>query len=399
MKQNFIMKKAFTTTFYLLLAFSSFSQEKTEDKGKFTFSGYVDSYYMANFNNPISRNNLGESLTARSFDQKAGQFSLGLVQTKMTYSTSKLDIVGDLTFGPNADLGNYGNVVGRVGAAYDANGVAIPTTGTSLAIKQAYVTWKATDKFSLTMGQFGTHIGYEVIDAPINYHYSLSNLFNNGPFYHVGLKAQYTFSDKVYLMTGVVNNVDNLDDNNRAKGLIAQLFVSPITGWNVYLNAIASNEANANDKGITPDASYSLFDLTTTYQITPKFLLGINAAAGSQKGDYQTLTSNPKFAKTAGTWGGVALYTNYAVSDVFSIGARYENFNNQDGVRGLRKADGTGVSVNSLTITTTFTVADGHLLIKPEFRSDSYDKDFFVDGDGKSLKSQATLGLAVIAKF
>ena len=399
MKQNFIMKKAFTTTFYLLLAFSSFSQEKTEDKGKFTFSGYVDSYYMANFNNPISRNNLGESLTARSFDQKAGQFSLGLVQTKMTYSTSKLDIVGDLTFGPNADLGNYGNVVGRVGAAYDANGVAIPTTGTSLAIKQAYVTWKATDKFSLTMGQFGTHIGYEVIDAPINYHYSLSNLFNNGPFYHVGLKAQYTFSDKVYLMAGIVNNVDNLDDNNRAKGLIAQLFVSPVTGWNVYLNAIASNEANANDKGITPDASYSLFDLTTTYQITPKFLLGINAAAGSQKGDYQTLTSNPKFAKTAGTWGGVALYTNYSVSDVFSIGARYENFNNQDGVRGLRKADGTGVSVNSLTVTTTFTVADGHLLIKPEFRSDSYDKNFFVDGDGKSLKSQATLGLAVIAKF
>ena len=383
------MKKTLTTAFSLLLGFSSFSQEKTEDSGKFTFSGYVDSYYMANLNSPINRNNLGTSGTARAFDQKAGQFSLGLVQTKMTYSTSKIDIVGDLTFGPNADLGNYGNVIGRIPGS----------TGTALAIKQAYVTWKATDKLSLTMGQFGTHIGYEVIDAPVNYHYSLSNLFNNGPFYHVGLKAQYTFSDKVYLMAGVVNNVDNLDDNNRAKGMIGQLFVSPIAGWNVYLNAISSAEGNADATGKTPDGTYNLFDLTSTYQITPKFMVGINAASGSQTGDYQTLVSNPKFVKNSGTWGGVAFYTNYSVSDVFSIGARYENFNNQDAVRGLRIDENTGVTVNSLTVTTTFTVADGHLLIKPEFRSDSFDKNFFVDGDGKNQKSQATLGLAVIAKF
>ena len=383
------MKKTLTTAFYLLLGFSSFSQEKTEDSGKFTFSGYVDSYYMANLNSPINRNNLGTSGTARAFDQKAGQFSLGLVQTKMTYSTSKIDIVGDLTFGPNADLGNYGNVIGRIPGS----------TGTALAIKQAYVTWKATDKLSLTMGQFGTHIGYEVIDAPVNYHYSLSNLFNNGPFYHVGLKAQYTFSDKVYLMAGVVNNVDNLDDNNRAKGMIGQLFVSPIAGWNVYLNAISSAEGNADATGKTPDGTYNLFDLTSTYQITPKFMVGINAASGSQTGDYQTLVSNPKFVKNSGTWGGVAFYTNCSVSDVFSIGARYENFNNQDAVRGLRIDENTGVTVNSLTVTTTFTVADGHLLIKPEFRSDSFDKNFFVDGDGKNQKSQATLGLAVIAKF
>lgn len=383
------MKKTLTTAFSLLLGFSSFSQEKTEDIGKFTFSGYVDSYYMANFNSPVDRSNVGTSLSARAFDQKSGQFSIGLVQTKMIYSTSKIDIVGDLTFGPNADLGNYGNVIGRIPGS----------TGTALAIKQAYVTWKATDKLSLTMGQFGTHIGYEVIDAPVNYHYSLSNLFNNGPFYHVGLKAQYTFSDKVYLMAGVVNNVDNLDDNNRAKGIIGQLFVSPIAGWNVYLNAITSAEGNADATGKTPDGTYNLFDLTSTYQITPKFMVGINAASGSQTGDYQTLISNPKFVKNSGTWGGVAFYTNYSVSDVFSIGARYENFNNQDAVRGLRIDENTGVTVNSLTVTTTFTVADGHLLIKPEFRSDSFDKNFFVDGDGKAQKSQATLGLAVIAKF
>ena len=61
--------------------------------------------------------------------------------------------------------------------------------GTSAAIKQAYFTDRLTPRLSFTVGQFGTHVGYEVIVAPLNYNYSLSNLFNNGPFYHVGLKT------------------------------------------------------------------------------------------------------------------------------------------------------------------------------------------------------------------
>jgi hypothetical protein len=62
----------------------------------------------------------------------------------------------------------------------------------------------------------------------------------------------------------------------------------PVENWNVYLNYIGSNEANSDDSlGIQPDAFYQVFDLTTSFQITEKFLLGLNAAYGSQKGDYQ----------------------------------------------------------------------------------------------------------------
>lgn len=197
----------------------STSAPSAEDsgKGKFTFAGYIDSYYFGNLNSPKSRSNLGVSGNARAFDQRSGQFSLGLVQTKIGYSTAKSDVVVDLTFGPNADLGQYGNVIGPLGRG-----------STALAIKQAYFNWRATDKLTFTAGQFGTHIGYEVIDAPVNYNYSLSNLFNNGPFYHIGVKGTYAFSDKVSLMLGLVNNVDNLNDNNRAKGVIGQLFVSTL---------------------------------------------------------------------------------------------------------------------------------------------------------------------------
>lgn len=368
----------------------------TVTPGKFTFSGYMDTYYFANFNNPQDRLNTGVFGAARAFDQRAGQFQLGIVQAKAAYTSDKVDAVFDMAFGNNADLGNYGNSLSlNTGAA----------TSTALAIKQAYITLKASPKLSFTAGQFGTHIGYEVIDAPVNYNYSLSNLFNNGPFYHLGVKAQYAFSDKAYLMVGLVNNIDRNFDNNRAKGFIAQLFFAPVSGWNVYLNTAISNEANVRTVGANvgkdTTGNYSIFDLTTTYQISPKFFLGVNAAVGSQTGGYQQF--NPYFTGTfvgsATSWSGVAVYGNYAVSDKFGLGARYEVFDNSDGARALTAADGSGVSVNSLTVTGNITVADGHVLLKPELRIDSYSKGKFIDGDGALQKGQTTLGMAAIFKF
>ncbi len=374
------MKKTLITLFSLFLAVPAFSQDKEEDKGKLTFSGYIDSYYLANFNNPRNMKNTGASGTARAFDQKTG-FSLGLVQAKIGYAYKNTDVVVDLAFGPNADLGNYGNAVSVLG-----NGSA----GTSLAIKQAYFNWKPTDKLTLTAGQFGTHIGYEVIDAPLNYHYSLSNLFNNGPFYHVGVKAAYAVSDKFALMGGIVNGVDQLYSNNNKPGLIAQVFVQPVGGWNVYVNGITANR-NTKDatSGLTDKGTYNLLDLTTTYQVTEKFLLGLNAATGKQT----------YAAGESKTWGGFAVYPKYDFTSTFSLGARYESFSNKDGETLLKDYDGNGVKVNSITVTPTFTVADGHLLLKPEFRVDSYDKNFFTDGDGVKTKSQSTFTWAMIYKF
>jgi hypothetical protein len=414
------MKKSFLLASLVSTAFASFATDSTkvetpkasqaaiataqpavvapkeEDKGKFTFSGYLDTYYFANFNNPASRSNTGSGGSARAFEQRPGQFQLGIVQAKASYSSDKVDAVFDMAWGNNADLGNYGNTLSlNSGAA----------TSTALAIKQAYLTLKASPKFTITAGQFGTHIGYEVIDAPVNFNYSLSNLFNNGPFYHLGVKAQYAFSDKAYLMVGLVNNVDRNFDNNRAKGIIGQLFVSPTSGWNVYLNAITSNEANLESTsavvGKDASGSYNLFDLTTTYQITPKFFAGLNAAYGTQRGGYQQ--GNPyvtgSFTDASTGWGGVAVYSNYAISDKFGLGARYEVFDNTGGARATLAADGSGVSINSITITGNITAANGHVLLKPEFRLDSYNKNKFDDADGNLTKSQATLGMAAIFKF
>lgn len=428
------MKKYLRTALFYVSSLASaapaFSQDATEtkeEKPKITMSGYIDSYILHAFNNPKSMTLMGNSEAnggapvGRAFDRLTDQFSLGLVQTKFSYSDKKSDLVIDLTFGPNAELGNFGNtpvhVNGTTGSTststtnlwVSSNPYVSQLYGTSAAIKQAYFTYKATEKLSFTVGQFGTHIGYEVIDAPINYNYSLSNLFNNGPFYHIGMKANYVFTDKVTLMAGLVNNWDNLVANNSQKSVISQLFITPAKGFNIYMNYIGGygNDTYLTTKATATNSPYlnnytrQLFDLTTGYQITSKFYLGLNAAYGfynfTAKGtDADAITT--MYGSTKPGWGGVALYSNYAISDIVGIGARYEYFDDQHAVRYL------GTRNTSVTITMPITLADGHLIVKPEYRADmAHQKPgavgYYEDHNGNGTNQQQTFGAAFIYKY
>jgi hypothetical protein len=342
-----------------------------ETKSPLTFSGYVDTYYFANFNGVQS--NLGASGFERIFDQKANNFQVGLAQMKTTYSTDKVTGVIDLTFGNHGDLGNYGNKLSPLGEG-------IGTTG--LAIKQAYLTWKMTDKVSLTGGQYGTNVGYEVIDAPVNFNYSLSNMFGNGPFYHTGIKLDVAASDKFAFMVGLTNGLDSKDDNNKAKGVQGQITIKPVDGWSVYLNYFGS------DEGSTEKDVYSWYDLTTSYQVSEKLLVGLNAVTGKNN---------------TGSWGGAALYLNGKLSDKFSLGTRVEYFDNSKGGIYLVDEDGAGVSTTGITLTGNYDVSP-NLKFKPEYRFDTYKNaagtfQLYDKDGGLTKKSQSTLGAALIFYF
>ena len=395
---------------FLIFTFKTFAQSgdstaapvAAKEEGVFKFNGFFDFNYFKNLNNPRSGSNTGLSNAARAFDRPENQFQLGLVQTKITYTRSKSDVVIDLVFGPHADLGNYGNYLGPLGVG---NGT------TSLAIKQAYFNYKFTKKLTFTAGQFGTHVGYEVIDAPINYHYSLSNLFNNGPFYHIGMKATYAVHEKINLMAGIVNNWDNLYDNNKFKTAIAQLNIIPSDKMAIYLNYIGGNESTGSYQNATDTLKRfrQLIDLVLNWQIAEKFYFGLNAAGGAQSGlGVKPGDTTNTLVNITNNWGGVAVYTNFQCCKAFSIGLRGEFFDNTAGVMYIGKTD-----VKSFTVTGKISLDDDHLQIKPEFRIDMfkqlpYDSSLpasgniqqFQDSKGNyTLNSQITIGGAFIYKF
>lgn len=379
-----MMKKIYFTVLSLFVFSAAISQESTSP---LTFSGYIDTYYFANtngVNGPGS--NLGASGFERIFDHNANSFQVGLVQFMTTYTSGSVTGVMDLVFGNHADLGNYGNFGTPLGS---------DRTGTALAIKQAYVSWAASDKVALTAGQFGTNVGYEVIDAPANFNYSLSNLFGNGPFYHTGIKLDVAPSDGFAFMVGINNGLDSKDDNNSSKGVMAQIYTAPVDGWDVYLNYFGTNEGGS---AASEKENYNWFDITTSYQVTDNFLVGLNAVP---YGSFTAGSADPL------TWWGAALYLNGSLTDKFGLGVRAEHFDNSQGgiylVDANNTGSGEGAAVTSLTLTANVDISK-NLMFKPEVRYDTYSTEsgtsWLMDDTGAFTKSaQTTIGGAMIFHF
>ena len=401
----------------------TFSQADTtkKDEGKLSINGFIDSYYFTNFNHPWSQDNMGQSGVGRGFDRKVDQFNLGMVQTVFKYTNKKSEMVADLVYGPSAQYGNYGNAPALVDTKGVNSGYVIGFNIISgLMIKQAFFKYNATEKLSFTAGQFSTHIGYEYIESAMNFHYSINHTFNSGvPFYHTGIKANYQFNAKFAAMVGIVNGFDHLDDNNRAKGIVGQLAFTPKDGYAIYANYFSSNEANPTNSGYLPKANFSVYDLNGSFQLTEKFNLGFWTMLGTQKGNMDA--SSPGIAPlidkadTVKTkfWSGYNIYTAWKFNDKFTLGLRSEYFNNKQGVRGLRNQDALGKQIGAdvftFTLTGQITLADGHILLKPELRYDQWAKVTGVGNensqqfmDSKKVfnkNTQTTLGLAMIYKF
>jgi hypothetical protein len=314
----------------------------------------------------------GSATTGRIFESPGQQFSLGLIQTKFEAGNEDFQIVADLIHGPNAELTNFNNLRGGASST------------TSTAIKQAYVAANIAKGLKLTAGQFGTHIGYEVVESYQNANYMLGYLFGFGPFYHTGAKLDYAILDgKVGFMAGVVNGWDLQYDNNKNKTVIAQISLKPTSALSIFLNYAGGNETNttaANTTAPVGDAKgmRHIGDVVVQYQVSKMIKVGANFVYGEEKANEAT---------AAQTWGGAAGYLSLTPIDGFTLSYRLDYFDDKKQARGLLGVSGgvsNGASVMGHTLTGTISMYGGHFLIRPEVKYDSSEKEIF--GSGTELK-------------
>ncbi|WP_438973729.1 outer membrane beta-barrel protein [Polaribacter sp.] len=323
---------------FTLVLVSSFLTNAQEKEAKtFTLSGSIDTYFRGN----ISGGNF-DTAPGSSFANNPG-FALGMINLIAGYEGEKVGFVADMVYGPRG-----------------ADAVFNSVGNSSSIVNQLYAYWKVSDKVTLTIGNFNTFLGYEVISPTANFNYSTSYLFSYGPFSHTGIKADFDLGGDTSLMLAVMNPTDATEYNpngNYAFG--AQLGFS-----GQFVNFLY-------DQG-----AYEI-DFTGGFDLSDTFFLGVNAA-------YFSGDDAPGFY-------GAALYPQIATSDAFKIGLRTEYFV-EDGDFG---AIGTGVadsSVFATTLTGNYTI--GSLTIIPELRLDSASEAAFV-GD----KALSSFALAAVYAF
>ncbi|WP_298766099.1 outer membrane beta-barrel protein [uncultured Polaribacter sp.] len=322
----------------LLCVSSLVLNAQEEEKGEFTLSGTVDVYGTTNFTEGS-----GTPGILIASPENANAFGLGSANTVFAYEKGKAGVVADLAFGPKADDANLAG-----------------------AINQLYAYYNVNDKLTVTAGQFNTFLGYEVINPSANFNYTVSYLFNAGPFSHTGLKLDYAVSEDLSLMLAVTNGhaVTSADGNFTD----ATQFGAQVGYKGQYLNIIAG----AIEAGGPRD--WFFIDYTGGFDLTESFYVGINAAyanSGEADSGYQ----------------GVALYLQNTFSDKFALGLRPELFS-------LNGASEESVTAVTLTANTNLT---SNLKLITDLRFDSSD-DMIIEAFPNKT-STSTFTMAAVYSF
>lgn len=303
---------------------ASFAQEESAEteepkvESKTTFSGNADIYSKYGYRNGYT-----------SFTGSEGSLELGMASMRIDHTTGKLNAVLDLGFGQRVEEFTYATVA------------SIPT---SKYIKEAYMSYEIKKDLTITAGTFGTHIGYELLNATENKNYSMSYAFSNGPFLNTGVKADYVV-DEFNFMLGVSLPTDmRTTGGSKQKTIIGQI------GYSGDERSAFFNFTSGSNNPVST-LNVSQFDLVFTQKITDKIDAAINGTYNFQRRD--------KPNRTHASWYATAVYLSYNHKEDFTFHYRGEIF-----------GDAVTKKTTILANTVSANYKVGNLTIIPEARLD-----------------------------
>ena len=347
------MKKTVTILVILLTTSIAFAQDTPAPKT--TFAGSADMYYKYDFANQVLNNKT-------SFTHSTNSFELGMASVEASHKMGKASVFVDLGFGNRAQEFSYND------------------SDSKFLIKQLNFTYEFSDKFKVIAGSFGTHVGYELLDAVDNKNYSMSYAFTNGPFFNTGVKAQYT-AGKFGFMFGITNPTDfksALDAGTNQKTYIGQVSYTGDSG-SVYFNFTSGSDNPSSTINNTQ------FDVVATKKLSDKFSLGFNGTYASLKDDFTSSAD--------ANWFALVGYANYALNEKLSLAYRLEYFDDKDGAK-LTLVDNKVVA-NTLSLN----FKEGNFTFIPEVRFDSASKDIFFKENGAVTGSAGNILFATTYSF
>ena len=347
------------------------SNAQSDSTKVLTISGNVDAYYRYNFAGHQTATN---NYTSFTNSNKSFELGMASIRADLLAVSGKVGGTVDLGFGRRAEEFSYNDGESNSGK----NGFVSLSN-----IKQAFVTYAPSTALKFTMGKFATHVGYELLDAPLNRNYSMSYMFTNGPFFHTGLKADVTAGNFGFML-GVANYTDQSTATNNVSTALAQVSGSFGDGKvKAYLNYVGfgGSEEGTNPSGLK---SLNQIDLVVLATLSSKFNIGFN-------GTVQSRTQVEGSVDPDGSWWGAAGYFNFDPSEKVGLTLRSEYIGDNEMVYfGTENVFANTISLNYKV---------GPLTIIPEIRFESAQSEIFVDKDFAGTKSTVSALLAAVLKF
>lgn len=260
-------------------------------------------------------------------------------------------------------------------------------------LNQAYVDVALGGGWKVRAGKFVALAGYEVIDPTGNELYSHSFMFGYAiPFTHTGVLATHKVNDRLSYSFGGSRGWDTtLEDNNGTADILGQIAYTTDDAKNPtqYILNVTTGPDQPGDNGNWR----TLLDLIVVQKVGDNLKLVLNADYAYEANSVSSVSGSDA------QWFGVAGYAVLKTSDMVSLTARAEYFNDQDGARLTGGVGGASLYEATLGLQITPMPNDAYgrgLVIRPEVRFDYCEDSFF---DGGSDYYQFTAAIDAVYKF
>ena len=296
------MKKQLLTGIMMIFCTYIIAQDSSKTTSNLQFSGYVETYYQIDFNNPINNTRPGFVYS----HNRNNEFTLNLGFVKASYASANVRFNLTLAAGTYMNA-NYAAESGVMKNVYEAN---------------AGVKLSKTAGLWLDAGIFASHIGFESAISKDCRTLTRSILADNSPYYESGVRLGYTSrNEQWYLAAFILNGWQRIQrvDGNTLPAFGTQVTFKPS-------GAVTLNSSSFIGSDM-PDSArlmryfhnfYGIFQLGKGWEATAGFDIG-----AEQK---------TKGSSSMNSWYSPVLILRYAPDLRTAIAARGEYYVDKNGV-------------------------------------------------------------------
>ena len=296
------MKKLIITALTAFGFSNIYAQEVAKEKSPLTFSGYAETYYSYDFNEPTNHTRPGFIYS----HNRHNELNLNLGMAKVNYAKDNV----------------RGNFALMAGTYVQYNLAAEQDLLRN--VFEANIGVKISSKHNLWVdaGIMPSHIGFESAIGKDCQTLTRSMLADNSPYYEAGVKIGYTSpSEKWYLAAMYLNGWQRIQkiDGNQTPAFGTQITYKPSAKTTLNWSTYVGNEQ------VDIDRKWRYFhNLYGQFKITEK----TNITAGFDIGSQQNANKSDKYD----TWYSPVLIAQYKPTAKIQMAARGEYYSDAKGV-------------------------------------------------------------------
>lgn len=285
----------------LLFAHQAFAAEGSQPgQSNLSVSGYLESYYLHDFNRPA--NNLRPGFTYSHNVTDKPSINLGFIKVNLNSERVRANLaVGSGTY----MRANYAMEPKDLQKLFEAN-----------------IGFKLSDTIWLDAGIMPSHIGFESAIGLDNWTVTRSILADNSPYFETGLRLSYTSEDGKWYASGLILNGwqrIRRPDGNTTPSIGHQLTFKPNS--KIIFN---SSSYIGNDKSDEDRKMRYFHHFYGQYQLNDQWGLITGFDIGAEQADKNSSRYN--------VWFTPIIIAKYTYSDKLSMSARAEYYQDKDEV-------------------------------------------------------------------